>query len=493
MALRTPPSAATPAPVLLGALVLVALAIVFLGYRAYDEWRESGETGLPTDVDFELGKLAQVRVLTRGDILSSTPHAVPSPRTAGRWSERLHSLQVIREPEALKDPARSPVLTQETEFPSEPASPAAVSSWSSVSHPPSAPTRAAGEAGSASFAASPTLSLADETPAGRRTEPAQEPASWASQSHPPGLPRPARGAPAARSDATVLEPVEPLQVATMAAPPIASTPAQADKPYTATLGPILPAAVLARGLTRGDVTLPELLLSFDGGSEASSAVSILDTLEREGVRTTLFLTGEFIRNHPDLVQRILTQGHEIGNHTQSHRHLTTWETNRRHDTRPDVDRGVLLRELEAARQALQEVAAVDMAPFWRAPYGEVNREILHWAAEAGYLHVGWTPGFDSLDWVADPDSRHYRTPEEFLSLLARKARGESQGLNGAIILMHLHSNRPWSDRFDRQLGQVIRWLHAAGYRMVPASSLAGITGTPGAAYRVTTSPGAGGR
>jgi peptidoglycan/xylan/chitin deacetylase (PgdA/CDA1 family) len=250
----------------------------------------------------------------------------------------------------------------------------------------------------------------------------------------------------------------------------------------------LPAEALAHNFTRGDLSRPRLLLSFDGGSEASAASSILDTLEREGVRTTLFLTGEFIRNQPDLVYRILARGHEIGNHTARHRHFTTWESNRRHDTRPDVDRAVLLGELEGARQALLQVAGVEMAPFWRSPYGEVNGEILLWAAQAGYLHVGWSPGMDSLDWVSDPASRHYRSPQEFLSVLTRKARGEPQGLNGTIILMHLHSNRPWADRFDRHLGETIRWLRAAGYDLVPASSLAGITGVPGSAYRPTASP-----
>jgi hypothetical protein len=49
--------------------------------------------------------------------------------------------------------------------------------------------------------------------------------------------------------------------------------------------------------------------------------------------------------------------------------------------------------------------------------------------------------------------------------------------------MHLKSNRPGADRFDRLLGETIRWLRASGYDLVPASSLAGLTGTPGAAYR----------
>jgi peptidoglycan/xylan/chitin deacetylase (PgdA/CDA1 family) len=226
-------------------------------------------------------------------------------------------------------------------------------------------------------------------------------------------------------------------------------------------------------MTRGDPSRRQLLLSFDGGSQASSADAILETLRREEVRTTLFLTGQFIRNHPHLVHRAVDGGHEIGNHTTHHRHLTTWESNRHHDTRADISREVLLEELRGARQALLEVAGVDMAPYWRAPYGEVNSEILRWAAEAGYVHVGWSEGLDSLDWVSDRQSHHYRTPQEFLAVLHGMAK-RGHGLNGAIILMHLNSSRPPADRFDRHLGETIRWLRASGYDLVPASTLVGI-------------------
>jgi peptidoglycan/xylan/chitin deacetylase (PgdA/CDA1 family) len=240
-------------------------------------------------------------------------------------------------------------------------------------------------------------------------------------------------------------------------------------------------------LQRGDITVPRILLSFDGGSEASSARAILDTLSREGVRTTLFLTGEFIRNHPDLTRRIVARGHEVGNHTDHHPHLTTWESNRRHDTLPHLTRDAFLQELEAARSSFRQVTGIDMAPFWRAPYGEVNREILRWAAAAGYVHVGWTPKLDSLDWVSDPESRLYRSPQEFLAILSRVARQEPYGLNGAIILMHLHSSRPREERFDRGLEEVIRWLHGSGYQLVTASELAGGAGL-GAHPRPTGTP-----
>ena len=249
-------------------------------------------------------------------------------------------------------------------------------------------------------------------------------------------------------------------------------PAPAPEPTDSASRPTsLPPARGPRSLLRGDRALPRVLLSFDGGSEADAAPSILNALEREGVRTTFFLTGNFIRQQPDLVLRILEAGHEVGNHTDHHRHLTTWEANRRHDTRPDVDRHTLRRELDAVRSGFWELTGTELVPLWRAPYGEVNEEILTWAAEAGYTHVGWSAGLDSLDWVSDPASRAYRSPDEFLGFVARRALEGPGVLNGAIILMHLHSARPSEARLDGRLAEIIRLLRATGYELVPATAL----------------------
>ena len=68
--------------------------------------------------------------------------------------------------------------------------------------------------------------------------------------------------------------------------------------------------------------------------------------EQRGVTATFFLTGDYIRHNPDLVRRIAAAGHEVGNHTWSHPHLTTWDRTRRHDTLPGVDRAFIERRAE---------------------------------------------------------------------------------------------------------------------------------------------------
>ena len=91
---------------------------------------------------------------------------------------------------------------------------------------------------------------------------------------------------------------------------------------------------------------------------------------------TFFLTGAYIRDNPDLVRRIAAAGHEVGNHTWSHPHLTTWDRTRRHDTLPGLDRAVIQEELSRTARAYEAATGRTMAALWRAPFGEVNDDLL---------------------------------------------------------------------------------------------------------------------
>ncbi len=65
-----------------------------------------------------------------------------------------------------------------------------------------------------------------------------------------------------------------------------------------------------------------IALTFDGGSAANGTLHILDTLLSRNVKCTLFLTGDFIKRYPALVKRMIADGHELGNHSMHHPHLT---------------------------------------------------------------------------------------------------------------------------------------------------------------------------
>ncbi|MCL2219997.1 MAG: polysaccharide deacetylase family protein [Chitinispirillia bacterium] len=218
-------------------------------------------------------------------------------------------------------------------------------------------------------------------------------------------------------------------------------------------------------------------LTFDGGSIANAAADIFDTLASRGVKSTMFVTGEFIRKYPHVVTKAAQNGHEIGNHTHRHPRLTTYAENQTQSTRPEVTRQFLINELDGAARILADRTGLRFAPLWRAPYGEYNPRICGWALEAGYIHIGWRQGgswsrnLDTNDWVPTPASPAYKTPQEVYDKITHIA-SQPGGLNGGIILMHLGTERKQRDQqVHIILGRLIDTLREMGYEPLTVSNL----------------------
>jgi peptidoglycan/xylan/chitin deacetylase (PgdA/CDA1 family) len=221
-----------------------------------------------------------------------------------------------------------------------------------------------------------------------------------------------------------------------------------------------PAAPSAAGRTA--------VLTFDAAWASEGATEILDALAARGVRATFFLAGRFVRAHPEIARRIAAEGHEAGNHTFRHDHLTRYGIDGTRGTLPGVDAALLGSEMAQARRAWESATGLGLASIWRAPYGEVNDEILEWGRGAGYEHVGWSEGLDALDWVSDTASPLYRSPAAELSRLLGRLGRRPVGGGAAVILMHLGSERPEAERFVRVLPSLIEGARALGYRFMTA-------------------------
>lgn len=198
-----------------------------------------------------------------------------------------------------------------------------------------------------------------------------------------------------------------------------------------------------------------IAVTFDGNASSNGTADLLDTLKDLDLEITLFVTGGFIDRYPTLVRRAVLAGHEVGNHTFSHPHLTTYAQNQRHRLLPNVTKKWFLDQLERTEAAFQRATGRPMAPLWRAPYGEENSTLRGWALELGYLHVRWSSlqgaSLDARDWVADEHSKLYQDSSRMMDRLLGFPR-----LEGGIVLMHLATERsepPWTElpRFVREL------------------------------------------
>jgi peptidoglycan/xylan/chitin deacetylase (PgdA/CDA1 family) len=228
----------------------------------------------------------------------------------------------------------------------------------------------------------------------------------------------------------------------------------------------------------GSVELPMVSFTFDGGSSANAAMGIIDTLRSRNVKSTMFVTGQFIKKHPDIVQKLIDEGHELGNHMFSHLHLTTYSENRQQTTRTTITHDIVCNELVSADQLLVSITGHHFAPLWRAPYGEYNEQLCIWARDAGYVHIGWrqgktwSDGFDTNDWIADSETPGFRTPDEVFTKIVTLANTKPYGINGGIILMHLGSERKNRDeQVYLKLGAMIDTLRVLGYEIVPVSEM----------------------
>ncbi|MBN1558932.1 polysaccharide deacetylase family protein [candidate division KSB1 bacterium] len=231
---------------------------------------------------------------------------------------------------------------------------------------------------------------------------------------------------------------------------------------------------LARDVSRGNIDRKEMALTFDGGAGNGATKAILDILRDKELTCTMFLTGGFIKRYPDDVKRIVFDGHEIGNHTWSHPHLTSFAQNQEHSTLPEMTREKLQHELVETAKQFNRMTGQKMMPYWRAPFGEHNQEIRMWAAEIGYRQIGWTFGqgesMDSMDWVADTTSASYKSSDEILRKLLSFGDATTVGANGGIILMHLDTQRQ-NDPAYRIIPAFVDSMRACGYTFTTISEL----------------------
>jgi peptidoglycan/xylan/chitin deacetylase (PgdA/CDA1 family) len=144
----------------------------------------------------------------------------------------------------------------------------------------------------------------------------------------------------------------------------------------------LPGRSPRRGLP--SPSAPRAALTFDDGPNGADTAAVLDALRRHGARATFFVVGEAARKHPELVRRMIDEGHVVGSHTDRHTKL------------PWLSRAAVERELDDASAAI--VAAGAPRPAWfRAPHGFKSPFLPGALRRRGMRMVAWTHGVWDTD------------------------------------------------------------------------------------------------
>ena len=161
----------------------------------------------------------------------------------------------------------------------------------------------------------------------------------------------------------------------------------------------------------------KIYLTFDCGYENGNSSAILDALKKHNAPATFFVVGHFLESAPEMVKRMVEDGHTVGNHTYHH-----------YDMSKISDPAVFRKEMDDVRTLFQETTGTEMAMYYRPPQGKYSETNLQMAKDLGYATFFWSLAY--VDWYQDQQP----TKEEaFKKLLGRIHPG-------AIVLLHSTSS-----------------------------------------------------
>ena len=163
----------------------------------------------------------------------------------------------------------------------------------------------------------------------------------------------------------------------------------------------------------GDTSRKVIYLTFDCGYENGYTASILDTLKKHNAPAAFFVVGNMIESAPDLIRRMVAEGHIVGNHTYHHPDMSSIS-----------EQSAFQKELESLEALFQETTGQTMSKYYRPPQGKYNVENLRQAKALGYKTILWSLAY--VDWYVDDQP----TPEQAYSKLLPRIH------DGAIVLLH---------------------------------------------------------
>jgi peptidoglycan/xylan/chitin deacetylase (PgdA/CDA1 family) len=137
----------------------------------------------------------------------------------------------------------------------------------------------------------------------------------------------------------------------------------------------------------------EVALTFDAGADTGDAAQILDILQQQGIHATIGMTGQWAQANPDLLRRMVAEGHQLINHTWDHPSLTGANTGQ-----PPMTPDQVAQELGDTEAIVRDTTGYELRPYFRPPYGDYDDTSLGYVYDSGYtVAVMWT--CDSHGWA----------------------------------------------------------------------------------------------
>lgn len=163
----------------------------------------------------------------------------------------------------------------------------------------------------------------------------------------------------------------------------------------------------------GGNTEKVIYLTFDAGYENGNTEPILDALKKHNVSATFFVVGHYLESAPELVKRMVEEGHSVGNHTYHHPDMSSISS-----------KESFQKEMEDVENKFKEITGTELVRYYRPPQGKYSTKNLEMAKEMGYHTFFWSLAY--VDWYQD---KQPGKEEAFKKLVGRIHPG-------AIVLLH---------------------------------------------------------
>ena len=168
------------------------------------------------------------------------------------------------------------------------------------------------------------------------------------------------------------------------------------------------------GIAMGNSNDKYIYLTFDEGYEAGYTEKFLEILKKNEVKATFFITAHYVNTQPDLVKKMLDDGHIVGNHTVNHKSM------------PDLSNEQIKEEVMNLHKSVYEKFGYEMK-YIRPPKGEYSERTIEYTNTLGYKTVMWSFAYD--DWDEKKQGREEYAKDKILKNIH----------NGAVMLLHGNS------------------------------------------------------
>lgn len=224
-------------------------------------------------------------------------------------------------------------------------------------------------------------------------------------------------------------------------------------------------------IVRGDSTERKIALVITGDEFGDGGHSITEILEKEKVRASFFLTGNFYRNKEfgAVIKKLMQDGNYLGSHSDRHLLYCDW-------TKRDsllVSKNEFLNDLNNSYYEMGEFGInTDNARFFLPPYEWYNDSIAAWTNESGLQLVNFTGGTRSnADYTFPEMGSQYADSRTIYNSIIEFEQQSVFGLNGFILLIHIGTDPRRTDKFYFYLPQLLDELKNCGYRFVRIDEL----------------------